>query len=167
MKNFCEISPNQMEDNPFSLIGKDWLLLTAGTSGNYNTMTVSWAGVGVLWNKDVCTAYVRPQRHTFGFMEREEYFTLSAYPEEYREALRICGTKSGREIDKAAVTGLTPMDVGGATAFEEARLVILCRKLYAQDLRPECMIDPAVDSNYPQKDYHRMYIGEIIRVWKK
>ncbi|MBE6885811.1 MAG: flavin reductase [Oscillospiraceae bacterium] len=167
MEQFRQILPEELGDNPFSLIGKDWLLLTAGAPEDHNTMTVSWAGMGVLWNKNVCTAYVRPQRHTFGFMEREEYFTLSAYPEEYREALRVCGTKSGREINKAAETGLTPFDAGGATAFEEARLVLLCRKLYAQDLRPECIVDPAVDTHYPQKDYHRMYIGEILRVLVK
>jgi flavin reductase (DIM6/NTAB) family NADH-FMN oxidoreductase RutF len=167
--NFKQIKPEEIGDNTFELIGKDWMLITAGAPGSYNTMTASWGGFGVLWNKNVCWCVIRPQRYTYEFTEKADTFTLSFFDENHRDALNICGSKSGRDIDKAAATGLTPVagDTPGTTTFAEARLVIECRKLYFQDIDPANFLDPAIDGNYPQKDYHRMYIGEIVRVWSK
>lgn len=166
---FTRVDPADIGDNPFKLIGADWMLLTAGPTTAYNTMTASWGGVGVLWNKNVAWCVVRPVRYTYEFMEKADTFTLTFFEEKYREALLLCGSKSGRDIDKAAATGLTPIsgELGGATTFKQARLVIECRKLYFHDVDPGNFIDPAIDKNYPEKDYHRMYVGEIVNCWVK
>ena len=101
-------------------------------------MTVSWGSVGIMWNKPVAFTFIRPQRYTFGFLEKNGMFTMSFFDEEYRKALQICGTKSGRDIDKVAATGLTPaFTEDGVPYFEEAKLVLICKKLYAQDLNEE------------------------------
>jgi len=158
------ITPEQMTDNPFKLVGSDWMLITAGPPDAYNTMTASWGGFGVLWNRHVCWCVIRPVRYTYQFMEKADSFTLSFFPEEYRSALNLCGSRSGRDIDKAAATGLTPVAglLDGVTTFAEARLVIECRKLYFQDFIPDHFLDPTIHDNYPQRDYHRMYVGEIV-----
>ncbi len=156
----------KLPDNPWKLIGKDWMLVTAGGPDGWNTMTASWGGVGVLWNKPVAFVFVRPSRHTFGFLNRSERFTLSFLPEEHRGILAKCGSVSGRDADKAALTGLKPFEpTPGAVSFEQARLVLLCRKLYAQDLEAGRAVDPAILSNYPQGDWHRMFISEIEGAW--
>ena len=163
-QEFNNIKPEEMVDNPFKLVGNDWMLITAGAPDSYNTMTASWGGFGVLWNKKVCFCVVRPVRYTYEFIERADNFTLTFFDEKYRGALNLCGSKSGRDIDKAAETGLTPVPgkLSGTTSFAEARMVLECKKLYFQDINPEHFIDQSIDDNYPQKDYHRMYIGEIV-----
>ena len=164
MSSFVSVSPESLTDNPFSLIGKEWMLITAGTKEHCNTMTASGGGVGVLWNMPVAIAYVRPQRYTYEFMETAETFSLSVLPEQYREALRLCGTRSGRELDKFSATGLTVYDAEGTPAIAESRLIVVCRKLYAQDIKPENFVDTTLLSHYKAKDYHRQYIGEILQV---
>lgn len=162
------IRPEEIEDNPFRLIGEDWMLVTGGDIESFNTMTASWGGLGVLWNKRVCYIFVRPSRYTYEFIERRDIFTLSFFEEHYREALNICGTKTGRDVDKIAETGLSPVkDHSGAVYFDEARLVMVCRKIYYQDLIPAQFLDPQIDTNYPEKDYHRMYVGQILQAYRK
>ena len=168
MSNFKTITSADITDNAFSLIGKDWALVTAGDSESFNTMTVSWGSVGIMWNKPVAFTFIRPQRYTFGFLEKNGMFTMSFFGEEYRKALQICGTKSGRDTDKVKETGLTPaFTEDGVPYFEEARLVLVCKKLYAQDLNESSIIEEAVKSNYNGDDYHRMYVSEIVSVLKK
>ncbi|WP_058304115.1 flavin reductase family protein [Gorillibacterium timonense] len=163
-EEFDEISPNELTDNIFRLIGDEWMLITAGTLGNCNTMTASWGGTGILWHKPVATCVVRPTRYTYEFLEASETFTLSFFSEEYRKALEICGKKSGRDGDKFEAAGITPVEEKpGLVSFQEARLVLECRKLYVHDLQPDHFVDPSLDKFYPNKDYHRMYIGEITR----
>ena len=159
---FVEREPGTLADNPFRLIGSDWMLITAGTAGRFNTMTASWGGLGVLWERKVCFIFVRPTRHTYEFLERTGTFTLSFFAERYRKALTYCGTHSGRDTDKAKGAGLTPAGEGGFVYFAEARLVLKCRKLYSQDILPDRFLDPGIERMYPQKDYHRMYVGEIV-----
>ncbi len=159
-----EISAEAIKDNVFNLIDKDWMLITAGTIDAWNTMTASWGGLGILWNMPVAFCFVRPTRHTYGFMEKHDRFTLSFFEEEWRDALTLCGTKSGRDTDKARETGLKPVSgAEGTVCFEQARMVLECRKLYFQDISPERFLDPSIDGNYPNKDYHRMYVGEVLR----
>ncbi len=161
---FKELKPATLADNPFKLIGADWMLITAGTPASFNTMTASWGGLGVLWEKDVAFAFVRPTRHTFGFLEQSPVFTLSFFAEQYRPALTFCGAHSGRDVNKVAATGLTPaFGEAGAVYFAEARLVLVCRKLHAQNLDPAAFLDPALNGFYPERDYHRLFIGEILR----
>lgn len=168
LSNFTEISPKELPNNPFRLIGDDWMLITAGNKTKYNTMTASWGGVGIMWNKPAATIYVRPQRYTFEFIEASDYFTLSFFTDEYKPALGICGKKSGREIDKAAECNLNAVSVGESIAFQEAKLILLCKKVYHNDIDPANFHDGSIDSaNYPNKDYHRMYIGEIVNVYQK
>lgn len=153
--------------NPFERIGKDWLLITAGDDAKYNTMTASWGGVGVLWNKNVATIYIRPQRYTKEFVDQNDTFSLTFFDETHREALAFCGKYSGRDYDKAKETGLTPSFDYAAPTFREGNLVLICKKIYAQELTPACFLDDSISKNYPNKDYHTMYIGEILEAYVK
>ncbi len=166
MAEYTEISPGALQGNPFELIGKEWMLITAGNADKMNTMTASWGGLGVLWNKPVAFAFVRPTRYTYDFLEQEDHFTLSFYGEEYREALTLCGRVSGRDGNKIAKAGLTPCSDEAAPYFSEARLVLFCRKIAAQDLDPKGFIDPAIAGHY-DNDYHRVYVGEIVKVYQQ
>jgi len=162
------IDPKQIAKNPFSLIGDQWMLITAGDGENCNTMTASWGGVGVLWQAPVATCYIRPQRYTKKFMDEQDYFTLTFFGEEYREALKLCGTKSGRDVDKVKECGFTVKTAEcGAPYFEQAELVIVCRKRYVQDFDPNAIPDDVKEKQYPNEDYHTMYIGEIVEVLGK
>lgn len=158
-----EIEPVELERNVFRLIAEDWFLLTAGTPDNgYNTMTASWGGMGELWNRKVSFVFVRPQRYTWKFMEKNGLYTMSFFGPDQRKALNYCGSHSGRDEDKVRKTGLTPFQpVEGATAFREARLIMVCRKLYHQDLQPGSFREEWIEELYPEGDYHRMYIGEV------
>lgn len=160
---FTPISPNQIQGNPFELIGKDWMLITAGDANKCNTMTASWGQLGIMWNKPVAMAYIRPQRFTRQFVEEQARFTLSFFDgDRYRPALNLLGTKSGRDGDKIAEAGLHTVLLDNTPAFEEAKLVLVCRKLYQADLQQPHFIDPAlVGQYYPDKDFHRLYVGEI------
>lgn len=166
---FHEVNPKTLAVNPFQAIGNQWMLITAGTQEHCNTMTASWGGVGIMWGKTVATAYIRPQRYTKQFVDEQEYFTLSFLPEEYRKALIYCGTVSGRDEDKITGSGLTvEASACGAPYFAEAELVLVCRKLYRQTMKPECFLDVSQDSQwYPEKDYHDMYIAEITQVLRR
>lgn len=165
---FQNIDPKTLPENVFSLIGDRWMLVTAGTPAHCNTMTASWGGLGVLWGKPVATVYIRPQRYTLEFVEREDTFTLCFFGEEYRKALALCGSKSGRDMDKVKECGFTVATAEGAPYFEEADLVLVCKKSYWQDMDPTHFLDGEIDSKwYPEKDYHRIFIGEILEVLRK
>lgn len=163
-----KIDIKSLEGNAVSLFDDKWCLITAGNEESYNTMTASWGALGELWNKDVCFIFIRPQRYTKEFVEREEYFTLSFFGEEYKKALTFCGRYSGRDYDKAKETGLTPMAIEGSMTFEESETVILCKKIAQQEISPEGFLDKEIDpKNYPAKDYHTMYVGEIVGCYIK
>lgn len=131
-------------------------------------MTASWGGVGVLWGKNVVTTYIRPQRYTKEFVDAQDVFTITFFGENYRKALALCGKVSGRDADKIKEAGLTPYFVDGTTAFEEAEMVLVCRKLYADEIKSEKFIATENDERwYPEKDYHTMYIAEITKVLVK
>ncbi|MBN1920459.1 MAG: flavin reductase [Anaerolineae bacterium] len=163
---FETLKPERLHENPFQIIGQEWMLVTAGTLEAFNTMTASWGGMGVLWNRPVTFAFVRPQRYTFQFMNRADTFTLSFFDKRYREALSFCGAQSGRYTDKMAATGLTPQAIAPDTVtFAQARLVFVCRKLYAQDLEGSAFTAPEINAEiYPSQDYHRLFIGEVLTV---
>lgn len=165
--DFREINIADLSFKPFELISKDWMLITSGDEQGFNTMTASWGGLGVLWHKNVATVYIRPQRYTYEFVEKSDLLTLSFFGEEYRSALTLCGSKSGRDCDKAKEAGLTPLFVDGTTTFEEANLVLVCKKLYFDDLEPKQFLDSEIEKNYAAKDYHRMYILEIVKAYQK
>ena len=163
-----KVEPKEIKDNPFKIIGSDWMLITAGDMNSFNTMTAAWGGLGVLWHKNVCYTYIRPTRYTYEFMEKNDNFTVSFFEESYRKTLNFCGTNSGRDVDKVKETGLTPVeDPSGSIYFEEARLVLVCKKLYFQDLDRNNFLDPGIEKHYPEKDYHRLYVGEILTSYVK
>lgn len=165
---FREIRAEELSFNPFDKIGKEWMLITAGDEASHNTMTASWGGLGIMWGKKVATVYIRPQRYTKEFVDRNDRFTISFYKEEYRKALAVCGSKSGRDCEKEKEAGLTPYYVDGTTAFEEAELIFVCKKQYHQELKGECFDVKENDTtHYPDQDYHMMYIAEIEKVLVK
>lgn len=169
VKTFTEIDSREIPGNIVQVMANDWMLITAGTQEKFNTMTASWGALGHLWNKPVAFCFVRPQRYTFEFTEAQDYFTLCFFDEQYREALQICGTLSGRDVNKVEKAGLTPRILeSGNVAFEEARLIIECRKIYADFFGVEKFTAGEIPSRiYPTNDFHKMYIGEILHVWKK
>ena len=145
---------------------RSWALVSAGTPEQFNTMTVSWGELGSLWNKEVATVFVRPNRFTFEYMESNDYFTISFYPPEKREALKILGTISGRDTDKVTISGLHPIPCEESVSFKEATTTLLCKKIYRQDLDYEQFPEDIKKRFYSDEPAHRMYIGEIIRVLK-
>ena len=159
-----EINVRELKDNFVKMISNDWALLTAGTKDNFNTMTVSWGGIGELWGKDVCFVFVRPQRYTYEFMEKNDYFSLSFFGGEYKKELGICGSKSGRDIDKMAETGFLPVDFENAVGYEQAKVNVVLKKLAYQDMKPDGFIDESIMNSYANNDFHRVYVGEIVKV---
>lgn len=157
------IAPSALQENPFVLLDRDWMLVTVRDTetGRINTMTASWGGFGILWNKPVAFVFIRPERYTFALAERNAGLTLSFFSEEYRDALKLCGRVSGRDCDKIAGAGLTPMLLGDRAAFAEARTVMSCRKLYAEALKESAFADDALLQHYRAQGYHKMYIVEI------
>ncbi len=145
---------------------QQWALVTAGTPEHFNTMTIGWGGVGCLWRKPVATVYIRPSRYTYEFMEAHNYFTVSFFAEEYRDALKLLGTKSGRDGDKVALSGLTPMAVGDSVTFEQAQYTLLCKKIYCHDLESDKIPCEILEQFYePGEQPHRVYYGEILGVY--
>jgi flavin reductase (DIM6/NTAB) family NADH-FMN oxidoreductase RutF len=164
---FVPVAPEAVAESAVKLVGSDWMLITAGTPEKYNMMTASWGNLGVLWNKPVATIYIRPQRYTYEFVEQSDFFTLCFFGEEHRNLLDICGTESGRAINKMNMAGLTPVATpAGSVCYAQARLVMECRKIYWQDLQPANFLVPDIAENYPHRDYHRMYIGEITECFR-
>lgn len=161
---FQETTMRKLNVSPVKMIAEDWALLTAGDKSAFNTMTVSWGGVGELWGKDVAFVFVRPQRYTYAFMEKNAYFTLSFFDGGYKKELGVCGAKSGRDIDKCKETGLIPVAVDDAVTFTQAKTVLVCRKVAFQDLDPNGFLDASIMDTYAAKDYHRMYVGVIEKV---
>lgn len=149
---------------PLYSIDQEWALLTVGEKENFNAMTISWGGLGTLWNKPIVTVYVKPIRYTYGFMENNEYFTISFYNEQYRNDLSILGTKSGKDLDKVSLTKLTPDFLKNAISFKEANLTIICKKIYFQDLDITNVPQKEVARFYKTEPVHRMYIGEVIDI---
>lgn len=168
---FKETDVKELEMNPFREIGDRWMLITAGNEQSSNTMTASWGGMGVIWSVPVVCAVIRPQRHTKKFVDENELFTLSFYSETERKALAFCGSRSGSEFEpnqKAVQAGLTALYLDDTVAYEQAELILVCKKLYEADIKPEGFADKKLDEeNYPQKDYHRAYIAQIVKAYKK
>lgn len=164
---FCEIAFRDLTENPFSLIGDDWMLITAGTEEKCNTMTASWGGLGVLWNIPVAFTFIRPQRYTKEFVDAQEEYSLCFF-DGMHDKLGYLGKVSGRDEDKIEKAGLTVAVEDGVPYFKEARLVLFCRKKYRQQMTPEAMLDSDIIAKfYPQNDFHEMYVGEVTKILKK
>ena len=162
-----EISIKSLKENPIKLIDEDWGLVCACDGGEWNGMTVSWGGIGELWSKEVVMTFIRPQRYTKQLMDKSGYFTLSFFDADKKDALKICGSKSGRDCDKMKLAGLTPVYDGEAVYPAEAKLVLLCRKIAVQKMDNSGFIDKSIEENYPREDYHFVYIGEVEKIFEK
>ena len=163
---FKEISVSELSFNPFDKIGKEWMLISAGNEGSFNTMTASWGFMGFMWGKSVIETVIRHSRHTFGFIENSEYFTVSFFGEEHRDALKFCGANSGRDCNKAEKAGLTPYFTDGTVSFNEASMVFVCRKIYAQDMDIS-KLSEEYRHWYKDGDIHKAFVGEIVKVLVK
>ncbi len=175
---FSRIHPKKLMDNFFHILDDDWMLVTAGNHSeicsngafhvasrkSFNTMTASWGTVGILWNKPIAVCFIRPQRYTYRFIDNSDIYTLCFFTEQERDILDYCGTKSGRDTDKIKDTGLKPLFSGnGGIYYEQARLVLECKKLYSDRFREENFhIQQIINKNYPTKDFHKFFIGEIV-----
>ena len=153
----------------FRVFKKQPPLLTAGDRTACNTMTIGWCQLGTLWGQPVCTVYVRPERHTWQFTEAHDYFTVSVLPESAKKTTALCGTKSGRDLDKIAACGLTlRYGAGDAPFFDEAEWVLVCKKIYAQDMDPACVTDDShILPYYKEGGWHRIYVGEVVEAYRK
>lgn len=168
MSSFCEIAPEELQQNIFQLIGKDWMLVTAGNEEKINTMTASWGGLGIMWGKNVAFVVIRPQRYTKEFIDREETFSLSFYNKEYKEKLNYFGTVSGRDENKVEKSGFNVEFYNSTPYFKEANIVFICRKLFVQKYEEASFLDSSLlDKWYPKEDLHTLYIVEIEKVFRK
>ena len=166
---FKKVDKKDLQLNPVKMFANDWPLLSAVDEENgYNTMTIAWGHIGAIWNRPTITIYVRPQRYTKEFIDRNELFTVSVLPSACKDALAYLGKTSGRDEDKVAKVGITPIFTQDTTYFKEAELVFICRKLYQAPIKEEDFLDQSViDQMYPEKDFHTMYVGEIIEILAK
>ena len=161
------IIPEKLLIEAVDIWKSQWLLLTAGTMEDCNMMTVAWGSIGCMWNIPFAQIVVRPQRYTLQYLERSDCFTLCAFPEKYKQDLLHLGSVSGRNCNKLADTSLTLKASSSVLSpcYEEASLVLECRKMYAQDMNPACFITDTGSKMYPEKDYHRIYFGEIVKAF--
>ena len=153
--------------NPFDLFNKCWALVTAGPIEKHNSMTVSWGELGTLWRKSVATIYIKPCRYTHIFMEENELFVISFFDENYKKALGIMGSKSGKDVDKDKLSGLTPIAHNDVAIYKEASLTLICKKIYRHDLVKENIPQKEIETYYQVEEPHTMYIGEVVEIIKK
>ncbi len=160
---FKKISAKEIKGNLIKAIADEWMLISAGSKDGYNMMTASWGFLGEMWGNDTAIAMIRPQRYTMEFVDSQDYYALSFYGDN-KDIHKICGHKSGRDVDKTALTGLTPIFDNNTVYFEEARLVIICKKQYVGTLNENNFTDAEPLNFYKNKDYHKMIFGKIEKV---
>ena len=167
-QQYRQITPEELSGNIIKMVSKQWMLITAGQPDKFNSMTAGWGGIGVLWSKPVVFIAVRDTRYTYQFLERENYFTLTFFDEKYRAQLHMFGTKSGRNVDKLKESGFTAINTGKGMAYEEAKLIIACKKIYGDKL--EATNASNLEPNpwfFKGAGYHKLYFGEIVGIWIK
>lgn len=170
---YNKIAPKKLSDNVIELIGDEWMLVTAGNKDSLNTMTASWGSIGNIWGRPAAFMFIRDTRYTYQFLKQEDGYTLSFFDKEYKEALTICGTKSGKDTDKIKEAGLTPIETpSGLKSFAEARMIIECKKMFVQELDYNNFTDNYKEkimeetyNNEPSK--HQLFISEITNIWIK
>ena len=163
---FKEITAKEINKNLIDAIANEWMLITAGDESGYNMMTASWGFMGEIWGNDTAVALIRPQRYTMEFVEKHDYYTLSFYGDQ-KQIHKICGSMSGRDVNKTELTGLTPVFSDNSVYVKEANLVIICKKQYMQDMKEECFCDKEPLKWFENKDFHKMIFGKIVKVLVK
>ena len=165
---FLEIDIRDVKKNMVKANSDEWILISAVDEKKSNMMTASWGLTGELWFRDVAVCFIRPQRYTLKFVEENDTFALCFFGTEQKQALSFCGSKSGRDYDKIKETGLTPVYADGTVYYEEAKLVLICKKIAVGDIKPEQISDKTVITRcYPDSDFHRIFVGEIVKVLEK
>ena len=166
---FKEINAKELSANLFHKIDNEWLLICSydRDNGRENMMTASWGGFGILWNREVCFLFVRPQRHTHKLLSEQEEFSVAVLPEELKAAHKVCGRLSGADVDKMKETGLHETELDGVRTVAEANLVFLVKKLYEDELKKTGFLEEALLKNYPTDDFHTVYVCEIKKVYIK
>lgn len=168
MSEFRSVTPEELTLNPFKTIGKDWMLITPVKGESANPMTASWGGLGVLWSRPVAYIFLRPQRLTRELVDDQEGFSLNILDESFRKQYGICGSKSGRDIDKMQVCGFDKRMEGDIPYIAQAHTVLICKKLYRQHMEPGLFVDPAMNEEfYPESDHHYLYVAEITKALVK
>lgn len=162
-----EINPTEFSSKSFDLFSNQWALVTVGTKEKFNMMTIGWGTLGTLWGSPYAIVFVRPSRYTYEFMEKHDTFSITTFTSKYKNILNLCGSKSGRDIDKMEIDGLTPVEKEGTVYFEESEVTLICKKQYFNDLIPERIPTKVEHQYYKGKDYHRVYYGEILRCYIK
>lgn len=160
---FKEIKVTEISKNLIDAIANEWMLISAGDKNGYNMMTASWGFMGEMWGNATAIAMIRPQRYTMQFVDKEDYYSLSFYGDK-KDIHKVCGSMSGRDVDKTALTGLTPVFSDNTVYFEEANLVLICKKQYVGELKEERFLDKAPLKWYENKDFHKMIFGKIEKV---
>ncbi|MBD8389831.1 DUF4468 domain-containing protein [Dysgonomonas sp. BGC7] len=167
LSGYKQVSADKIPGNYIKLLN-DWTLITSGTADQTNVMTASWGGIGMFWEKPVAFCFLNPTRYSVQTMDKGEYYTISFYTEAYKDAVKYCGSVSGRNTDKIKGSGLTPIKLpSGATAFSEAWMIFECKKMVGQQLSPEGVVAKPTSGDWTKNGYHKMYIGEIVNVWIK
>ncbi len=171
MDNFSPLDPAKWNESVFSLVANRTFLITCGdlAKADFNTMTGGWGIMGIMWGKPVAEVVVRPTRHTYSFLERYPEFSVCFLPNRARKILDFCGSKSGRNVDKVKECGLHPVRCRNVNApyFEEAEIVLECRTICRSQFAAGQFLDKDIDRNYPDKDYHVRYLGQILGAWKR
>lgn len=161
---FKEIDIKELKENFIKSVSDEWMLISAGNSEKFNMMTASWGGFGEMWGDDVAAVVIRPQRYTKEFVDNNKFFSLTFFGDD-KSIHGVCGKQSGREVNKAEKTGLKPVFDEDTVYFEQARLVVICEKIYCQKVEPECFVNEEyIEKFYPQKDFHYTYVGKIKKV---
>ena len=163
LENYKEISAFDL-DNASKMLAKEWMLITAKDGDRANAMTASWGGFGELWNTSVVFGFIRPERYTCELVEKEERLSLAFFDEEYRSALTYCGKNSGRGTDKLAAAGLTTSEIDGVPVINEAKTLIICKKLYVDDIKESCFIDKDMLKYYEEGGFHKFYVLKVEKV---
>lgn len=168
LAGYKSIAPDKIPGNIIKMLRDDWMLITAGNDQQFNMMTAGWGGLGMMFGKPVAFCFIAPTRFTYQLMEKGDTYTLSFYTETYSDALKVCGSKSGKDTDKVKASGLTPLTTpNGSKAFSEAWMIIECSKTVAQSITPEAITDPKLKEEWSTKQLYKMFIGEIVNVWVK
>lgn len=168
MNDLKKIAIDDFKINPFTSLAKDWMLISAGDATNYNTLTASWGGFGFLWNENVSYIFIRPQRYTKEFIDNYDTYSLCFFDDEYKDKLSYLGSVSGRDENKIDKVDMEVALIDETPYFKDAKTVIICRKLYQQTLTKQCFLEKDKDViNYPENDYHTMYIARIISIYQK
>lgn len=168
------------EINPFDYAGDiakalpGGILLTSEAEDCVNAMTIGWGTLGVEWGVPIFVAYVRSSRFTYELIERTGEFTVCApigeLSTEMKKALALCGSKSGRDVDKIAKAGLhvVEADIVRPPALKEFPLTLECRVVYSVEQTVKD-ISSRFGKFYPAEGDHSAphvaYYGEIVKAY--